>query len=435
GGSDFSPDETAQNDLDDEMSVASFDEDEDEDEDEIATASVIGARNRRAKRIVADTDSENDPIPMHVRSEATSKRSAPRPARDSYIDRWFPESGRPAEQRSALSSHGRAVNVDSVSCSMCDEPGPAECLCKECGNRYHADCYRSLVARVNLTDTDVTQLPRTNWACDFCKVYQNQVIEKLLGQRIEPPSNSAQSRSTKQNIAAADVKVKWKDMSYRHLDWVPFVWLFVISKATKLRMMRTSFANGVLQPSAINDTFNEEYTVVDYIIGIRPCTASIARQREAELYRKQLDATDPKWQLYTACKQVLVVWKGLDESSATWEVPPCPSDNLDDFELWSAAYNRWLCAEKVSLIESNRLNDMKRRQFLITRQAMQTITAQPQYFAGGELYPYQIEGLNWLWKNWLERKSCILADEMGLGKTIQIISLILTIYRSSIPDD
>ncbi|KAJ1942592.1 hypothetical protein FBU59_003153, partial [Linderina macrospora] len=263
-------------------------------------------------------------------------------------------------------------------------------MCKECSLCLHADCYQALVVRVNLNPR-VNPLPSLNWICGFCKAYTGRVIDKILGQRIAKPLSSNQNRSAKENLAAADIMVKWKDMSYRHVDWIPYTWLAATSKSIKLRMMRPSISSGVLQPYLINDTFNEEHTVVDSIIGMHACSPSIADQRATELKTKGLDATDKRWQLYTACKSVLVVWKGLDETNATWETPPCPADDLDDFVLWSAAYTRCLCAKKI-------------------------------------------EGVNWLWRNWLERNSCILADEMGLGKTIQIISFILTIFRSSLPD-
>ncbi len=43
----------------------------------------------------------------------------------------------------------------------------------------------------------------------------------------------------------------------------------------------------------------------------------------------------------------------------------------------------------------------------------------------GELRPYQITGLKWLWTNISKGFGACMADDMGLGKTIQVISLIL----------
>lgn len=49
----------------------------------------------------------------------------------------------------------------------------------------------------------------------------------------------------------------------------------------------------------------------------------------------------------------------------------------------------------------------------------------PSFLQGvGSLHPYQLEGLNWLYFAWEQRKHVILADEMGLGKTIQSIAFL-----------
>ncbi|GAB2220165.1 hypothetical protein Droror1_Dr00007808 [Drosera rotundifolia] len=52
------------------------------------------------------------------------------------------------------------------------------------------------------------------------------------------------------------------------------------------------------------------------------------------------------------------------------------------------------------------------------------VTEQPAMLQGGELRPYQVEGLQWMVSLFNNNLNGILADEMGLGKTIQTISLI-----------
>ncbi|KAM0882918.1 hypothetical protein ACQ4PT_031959 [Festuca glaucescens] len=52
------------------------------------------------------------------------------------------------------------------------------------------------------------------------------------------------------------------------------------------------------------------------------------------------------------------------------------------------------------------------------------VTEQPSALVGGELRPYQLEGLQWMLSLFNNNLNGILADEMGLGKTIQTISLI-----------
>ncbi|KAL6607852.1 hypothetical protein ACP70R_040915 [Stipagrostis hirtigluma subsp. patula] len=52
------------------------------------------------------------------------------------------------------------------------------------------------------------------------------------------------------------------------------------------------------------------------------------------------------------------------------------------------------------------------------------VTEQPSALEGGELRPYQLEGLQWMLSLFNNNLNGILADEMGLGKTIQTIALI-----------
>ncbi|XP_043698227.1 probable ATP-dependent DNA helicase CHR12 [Telopea speciosissima] len=52
------------------------------------------------------------------------------------------------------------------------------------------------------------------------------------------------------------------------------------------------------------------------------------------------------------------------------------------------------------------------------------VMEQPAMLQGGELRPYQLEGLQWMLSLFNNNLNGILADEMGLGKTIQTISLV-----------
>lgn len=56
---------------------------------------------------------------------------------------------------------------------------------------------------------------------------------------------------------------------------------------------------------------------------------------------------------------------------------------------------------------------------------------QSSFLTGGEIMPYQKEGLNWLLYNFHQQKNVILADEMGLGKTIQIIALLASLIKDN----
>jgi chromodomain-helicase-DNA-binding protein 1 len=59
-------------------------------------------------------------------------------------------------------------------------------------------------------------------------------------------------------------------------------------------------------------------------------------------------------------------------------------------------------------------------------QTFEPYEKQPEWLGSGDLKlrDYQLDGMNWLARNWTLDVNCILADEMGLGKTAQTISML-----------
>ena len=51
---------------------------------------------------------------------------------------------------------------------------------------------------------------------------------------------------------------------------------------------------------------------------------------------------------------------------------------------------------------------------------------------GGNLHPYQLEGLNWLRYSFSQNTDVILADEMGLGKTVQTIVFLQALLKEGL---
>ena len=39
-------------------------------------------------------------------------------------------------------------------------------------------------------------------------------------------------------------------------------------------------------------------------------------------------------------------------------------------------------------------------------------------------FEFQVEGIEWMYENYILKRGCILADDMGLGKTVQVSVLI-----------
>ncbi|PAN17240.1 hypothetical protein PAHAL_3G115600 [Panicum hallii] len=80
-------------------------------------------------------------------------------------------------------------------------------------------------------------------------------------------------------------------------------------------------------------------------------------------------------------------------------------------------------AELPGSADENKFNAGRRLDFTV-HSIEEKVTEQPSALEGGELRPYQLEGLQWMLSLFNNNLNGILADEMGLGKTIQTIALI-----------
>ena len=107
--------------------------------------------------------------------------------------------------------------------------------------------------------------------------------------------------------------------------------------------------------------------------------------------------------------QFLVKWMNLSYEECTWE----PVGIIDPKLI--AEYKK---RQKPGLTSSANLIRNKD----LTSFSIYKFHRSPP-FLKFPLFDYQLDGVNWLLKNWLSERNSILADEMGLGKTIQAIAL------------
>ncbi len=110
----------------------------------------------------------------------------------------------------------------------------------------------------------------------------------------------------------------------------------------------------------------------------------------------------------------LCKWRHLPYDEATWERP---GDILPGAQL------------PIDAFLQRQQQALTMRQFKPAADRPQTFEPheqQPEWFGSGELKlrDYQLDGMNWLARNWTLDVNCILADEMGLGKTAQTLSML-----------
>jgi chromodomain-helicase-DNA-binding protein 4 len=146
----------------------------------------------------------------------------------------------------------------------------------------------------------------------------------------------------------------------------------------------------------------------------------------------------------------LIKWRDLGYESSTWEMDG--GEIAEQIRDWKAMTDFYWSHKKY-------MEESEERQAAADRRAKQTakkkggrssnnrdslsaadperpdpkerFDEQPAYTAitGGQLHPYQLEGLNWLRFSWSQHTDVILADEMGLGKTVQTVTFLYSLFK------
>jgi len=243
------------------------------------------------------------------------------------------------------------------------------------------------------------------WRCNECVDAPAKVGGIIAWKPIDFQSYQRGVRAAEMDEDEKEYLIKWDGLSYFRAEWKPGPWIWGVTNVS----MRAAFFNKEDGPEmrkgeAIPDDFLSIDIVLDvqYANGIDYKTDETDRARIREV------------------KRALVKYKGLGYEDVVWENVPTPEDE-DRWTDFVAAYNDWVLGRYISFptpkLLKMRLEHARSRPF-------EEKTEQPKNVIGGEMMRYQIKGLNWLYRQWYDRRCGILADEMGLGKTIQVIAFI-----------
>ncbi|KAF7732761.1 Chromodomain helicase DNA binding protein [Apophysomyces ossiformis] len=208
-----------------------------------------------------------------------------------------------------------------------------------------------------------------------------KVFEKILDYR------------KNEETAADELLIKYKNMSYHHVEWVPIEHI-ENEHLGKHRVKK--FLQKWHQDGQRGEDFRE-YLKIDRIID------------EGEL----ADPVTGESKIY-----YLVKWSGLFYDSSTWEREE-DVEEIDTAKVTEFHGRRVIPPHK--LVNPPPRPDIS--QFVKYEKT-------PSYRYGNELRSYQLEGLNWLRFCYYNYRSCILADEMGLGKTVQSVAFLNELYHT-----
>lgn len=211
--------------------------------------------------------------------------------------------------------------------------------------------------------------------------------------------------------------VKWENASYFKCTWMPGGWVWgVTAVIMRKAFFRRDEGANLLPKLTTESAVPEEFLRMEIIFDVSYDSGFRAHSEASD--KAQISEVD----------QVLVKFQGLSYDEAVWEDPPSPNDT----ERWSdfvAAYNEYIVGKYFKQPPAAMMKERVETFRSLNFAKKVELEKQPSAMTGGEMMPYQMEGLNWLLYNFHQKKDVILADEMGLGKTIQIIALIASLVK------
>ncbi|KAG0206195.1 hypothetical protein BGX28_002330 [Mortierella sp. GBA30] len=312
--------------------------------------------------------------------------------------------------------------------------------CFRCTYTAHDKCLRALsTMEKGIDQAQIVRHYRRDWKCHQCLEWDSE-LDQILAFRDMPITKTdeafqdngdtemAVSDSSKVEASGAvetapkdgstfplapntrrELLVKWKNMSYRKVTWVPSYWVSQVVSSVKIK----SFWKKTVGPAEISDVVMPEWTQVDKILDVR--------------FDGDYDGNSDDMDALDHIQSVFVKWRSLDYDQSTWDEPDEPDS--PHYSSFKQAFKDWVTAQKIEIPTRAKKGRSGLQPRPLNQLPFEELKEQPAYVSGGTLKDYQMDGLNWLRYNHWKNVNSILADEMGLGKTIQMVAFVTTLYH------
>ncbi|GAX74493.1 hypothetical protein CEUSTIGMA_g1942.t1 [Chlamydomonas eustigma] len=377
-------------------------------------------------------------------------------------------------------------NTHCEICAMDKEPDKL-LLCEACPRVYHLYCLDPPLKHIPKGDWFCKSCLSSMGLLNIEKVLDSRDI--ATGTSTDAGLNhDAGTHGSTVRYHHREFYVKWKGKSHMHCSWVSeealqsalkvFKGPLAQAVQQKLRKFLSSQSSSYGIDDADNESqitgevvngVNQQWLVVDRIIAERGGTGvTLSAESRDSQNTNTLSSTGTSisgGKVSTACRlEYLVKWKELGYDACTWE-------SYDDLrENWGSEISAFKARQKSIKHSVAELRQLSQEQALSAKMPPSTagsaicnssdsivlpassssITAipdvetasdadhrglgqrkfseTPPWLKGGELHPYQIEGLNWLYYKRTTAENVILGDEMGLGKTVQTIAYLSSLH-------
>lgn len=288
--------------------------------------------------------------------------------------------------------------------------------CSACHRGWHIDHLPSVSNASVGTDVRSERLAdyAIDWRCNECSSAKYK-IHRIVAWRPTQPAGSHENRPQYEDVDddSKEYLIKWETVSYSHCTWMSAAWVFGICSSA----MRTSFAKRAIEKDLLKfsekQAIPDEFVTVDIILNVKMSASSRIKSREAEMEN------------ISNVSKIFVKFQGLGYDDVVWDSPPSEDSGVL-YDAFVEAYGEYIEGKYFRHEPQGRIKDRIRA---FKNSEFEEVETQPAALTRGKLMGYQLEGLNWLLKNYHTGRSVVLADEMGLGKTVQVISLVASLIQ------
>ncbi|KAG5455504.1 MAG: hypothetical protein BJ554DRAFT_5059 [Olpidium bornovanus] len=197
-------------------------------------------------------------------------------------------------------------------------------------------------------------------------------LHQLSGSPSEPECPSGEWR---------EYLVKFKNRSYRDVEWVPSRWLV----GTVSRAMLKNFWTACEGPVPEDEAFSEAYTRIDIVLCIRDEDGD--ETEDPEIEPDQISAVYVKWKKLPYDEGMYVSVAAIprrlwDYRRPNWTEPP--DEDEPEYANFLSAFERYKKALGVG---------KPKRSVQLNSRMFKELVDQPRSVEGGSLMPHQMEGL------------------------------------------
>ncbi|CAB1351150.1 unnamed protein product [Coregonus sp. 'balchen'] len=321
-------------------------------------------------------------------------------------------------------------------CRVCKDGGELLC-CDSCPSSYHIHCL----------NPPLPEIPNGEWICPRCTCPPMKgKVQKILTWRwgdpppptpIPRPPDLPADQPDPAPLAGRPEReffAKWSNMSYWHCSWVSELQLELHCQVMFRNYQRKNdmdeppsidFGEGDEEKSTKRKAKDPLYAKMEekyYRFGIKIAWMMI--------HRILNHSQDKKNNIH-----YLIKWKDLPYDQATWEAEDMDIPEFDIFRMQYWNHRELMMGDEGKPGKKMKVKGKTKRLDRPPENPVVDPTIkferQPDYLdsTGGNLHPYQLEGLNWLRFSWAQGTDTILADEMGLGKTVQTAVFLYSLYK------